>query len=473
MAIKQTIEFKSDNKYFAGFLQNLIDENKMNASVSISGKKIELLIDETDISKLQTFGDASNKYLPNSIFLGHIQTDHVDEKIQQNKIDSPSYNIAPCPKCLESITNPASADYLNDNYQCRHYTNEANKNIDYSSYSVHYTQGMTLLLTDSTKASDLFYLSELEAKALFSIEKPSIKLTIKDERLKEVAGGNNFIYVRAPHSIKSNLVALNAFDSEIDYLFFDENDNKKCVIVKDNISFVRDNAITKNLEEFHNEKVFNRVLNIEKEAGFKGSITANMSMIDGFSFIVSNEIGIKKVLEFQSFDIKQFLVDMQEDKLKSKMFVNFSKKYPHVIENLQNKQEFNIFELLCEILEIENQSFSGLSDKAYEFRGNGGLKIDMYFKESGFDYISFFGSIMSFKLAGSETHFLSYSIFEAFGDMIISTCNQLKTQFTIDNFIMMGDMFENSVLYSRILNKFQLSNPYFSMNIALDEAMEI
>ena len=54
MAIKQTIEFKSENKYFAGFLQNLIDENKIDASVALYGKKIELLIDESDIEKLQT-----------------------------------------------------------------------------------------------------------------------------------------------------------------------------------------------------------------------------------------------------------------------------------------------------------------------------------------------------------------------------------------------------------------------------------
>ena len=45
---------------------------------------------------------------------------------------------------------------------------------------------------------------------------------------------------------------------------------------------------------------------------------------------------------------------------------------------------------------------------------------------------------------------------------------KLKKAFQIDTFIMMGDMFENSVLYSRILNKFQLQKPYFSMNIALD-----
>ena len=468
MAIKQIIEFKSDNKYLAGFLQNLIDENKINGSVSIHKNTIELCIDENDSTKLENFGNATNKYLPNSIFLGHIQTNNSEEKCKNEKLISPSYDIAPCPKCIEAISNPASSDYLNDSYVCTHYANQSNENNDFCSYSVHYSDGMTLLLCDANKANEFFYLSEIEQKALFSIEKPSIKVTIKDERIKEITG-KNFIYIRAPYSIKSSLVALNAKESDIEYLFFDEFDYKKCVIVKDNISFIRDNTLSKSLEKLHDNPTLNRVLNIEKEAKFKGSITANMSRKDGISFVVSNEVGIKKVVRFQTFDMVKLISDMQNDSLKSRMFENFSKKYPQVIDTLTNNPNANIFEALSIILELENYSFESLCDKAYEFRGNGGLKVDMYFKDGGFDFVSFFGSIMSFKLAGSDTHFLAYSIFEAFGDMIISSMNQLKSEFKIDNFIMTGDMFENSVMYSRILSKFQLQKPYFSSFIALDE----
>lgn len=121
------------------------------------------------------------------------------------------------------------------------------------------------------------------------------------------------------------------------------------------------------------------------------------------------------------------------------------------------------------LLELKERNFNGVSDKGYEFRGNGGLKIDMNFNDKGFCYDDLIGSIISFKLAGVDTHYLAYSIFEAFGDMAINTLNQLKTKFKIENIIMMGDMFENSVLYSRILSKYQLSNPYFSKSIALDE----
>ncbi|MBD3841870.1 MAG: hydrogenase [Campylobacterales bacterium] len=469
MAIQQTIQFKSDHKYFAGFLQNLIDQSQINASVTMIGKTIELIIDENDTNKLEDFSNTTNKYLPNSIFLGDIKTSNTQTKIIKERFLSPNYPIAPCQQCLEAICNPASDDYLNDSYSCTHYSNEIMKNSDFCSYSVHYSDGMTLLLTNANKVNELFYLSELEIKALFSIEKPSIKVTIKDERLKEVVGGKNFIYIRTPYSIKSNIVALNAKESEIDYLFFDETDNKKCVIVKDNISFIRDNPLSKQLETLHKDNAINRVLNLEIEARFKGSIAANMSRKDGINFIVSNEIGIKRVLQFQEFDVEQLIANMQSDTLKSRMLENFKTKYPQAILNLVNNKKATLFEAIATILELDTTTFEGLSDKAYEFRGNGGVKIDMYFTDDGFDFVSLFGSIMSFKLANTDTHFLAYSIFEAFGDMIISTCNQLKTKFKIENFIMMGDMFENSVIYSRILSKFQLQKPYFSSFIALDE----
>jgi hydrogenase maturation factor HypF (carbamoyltransferase family) len=129
----------------------------------------------------------------------------------------------------------------------------------------------------------------------------------------------------------------------------------------------------------------------------------------------------------------------------------------------------NLFDTVATILELKEKGFEAVCDKGYEFRGNGGLKIDTNFNEDGFDYSDFIGSIISFKLADVEEHYLAYSIFEALADMSITTLNQLKDKFKIQNFVMMGDMFENSILYSRILSKFQLSNPYFSKNFALDD----
>ena len=60
-----------------------------------------------------------------------------------------------------------------------------------------------------------------EKKILFSIEKPTIKVTIKDEALKQMTG-KKYINIKSPHNVKGSLAALNAEDSEIDYLFFED-----------------------------------------------------------------------------------------------------------------------------------------------------------------------------------------------------------------------------------------------------------
>ena len=166
------------------------------------------------------------------------------------------------------------------------------------------------------------------------------------------------------------------------------------------------------------------------------------------------------------------LKKMKSSKKRARLLENFSAKYPEILSDL-NSNSYDLFQTIARVLELDDISYNALSNKSLEFRGNGGLKIDMNFKDGGFDYVAMVGSIMSFKLAGVEPHYLAYSIFEAFGDMVISVLGQLKREFKIDNFILMGDMFENSVLFSRILSKFQISKPYFSKEIALDYKLKV
>ena len=468
MSVKQIIKYKSDNSYFAGFIQAIIDDSEISANVSQSNNGITLLLDNEDESKLNIFNEKINRYLPYSIFLGDIQTQSSDDIIEKSDFRSASYNIAPCAKCLEALNDPSSEYYLDESLKCDHYGNEADIEFtDYTIFSPHYVSGCSVLVTDAEKVNDLFILTDDELQTLFSIEKPTIKATIKDETLKKLTG-KKFINLKAPYNNRSALAAINAKESEVDYLFFQDNDDLKVVVVQKNKTIIKASRVASQLENFHDDSSLNRFLNISKEAGFtKGAIGVNLST-SGISFIVSNELGVKKVIEFQSFDLAELLERFKNDEKRSKLLDNFSSKYPAIIEKLQSGSK-NIYETICAILELKEESFESLCDKSYEFRGNGGLKIDMNFNDDGFSYDDCIGSIISFKLAGVDEHYLAYSIFEAFGDMSIATLNQLKTKFKIDNFIMMGDMFGNSVLYSRILSKFQLNNPYFSSSFALDD----
>ena len=469
MAIQQTINYNSNNTYFTGFLQDLIDECEIEANVSQQNNQIILLLDDKEEDRLNKFSQLVSKYLPHSIFLGDIQTTNENIEINNSKFISKSYNISPCLKCIEEITDPSSQNYLSDDLICDHYSNtQLDQYPNNTLFSPHYTDNCTVLLTDTTNIDQLFIMTDDEKKALFSIEKPTIKVTILDETLKSITN-KKFINIKAPYNIRSTLVALNAKDSQIPYLFFQDIYDLKVVIVQKNTTIIHDTKISAKLQELHENKVLNRFLNISQEAGFtKDSTGVNLSHTNGISFMVLNEVGVKEVIKFQTFNLSNVLQSMNNDNIKQKLLINLKSKYPTVMEKLNSSTNYDFFKTLCIILELPNENFEALSDKSLEFRGNGGLKIDTFFNDDGFDYSSFIGSVISFKLAGVDEHYLAYSIFEALADMSITTLNQLKSKFKIQNFVMMGDMFENNILYSRILSRFQLNNPYFSKSFALD-----
>ena len=469
MAIVQKIEYNSDNKYFVGFIQNMLDESSLNGSVSQNKNEIVLTIDETDEKALATFSELTSKYLPHSLFLGEIKTTQENIAINKSQIVSTNYDISLCARCLESLQDPSSQDYLNDNLMCNHYNNTPVENIpDYNTFTPNFSEGSTLLVVDPTKISDLFIITKDEYQALFSIEKPTIKVTIKDEELKELTG-KQFINIKSTYNMKSILAAINAKDSELSYIFFNDLNPSKVVVVQKNTSIIRDNKFSKKLENLNEDNVLNRFLNIVQETpNSKNAIGANLSVKNGISFTVLNEVASKKVINFEEFNLKEVLLQMLNDPIRNKLIKNYASKFPEKYEDLKSN-DYDLYGTLCVLLDLKEKNFESLSDKALEFHGNGGLKIDMNFKDGNFDYSALLGSVISFRLADVDTHYLAYSIFEAYGDMTITTLNQLKKKFKIENFVMMGDMFENSIIYSRILSKFQLSNPFFSKDIAFDD----
>lgn len=464
MAIIQTINFNSTNNYFAGFLQELIKQSGINGEVAFGDYKITLTLDDSDSLALEEFSKLCNRYLPYSLFLGDINTSMTDTNVTKSDYRSENYDIALCPKCLEMITRPDSPHYLSDTVICNHYSNTGKSVEDYTTFSPHYSEGCSVLLTDATKVDDLFIMTDEEKKALFSIEKPSIKVTVADETLKELTG-TNYIWIKSPSTIKSTLIALNAKDSDVSYLFFHDNYQNKAVVVQKNILFLQNHL--KPLENLATDPIINKFSNIKKEAGFEAAtIGAELSYTNGISFILSDSKETKEVIRFEKFDLQNVLNHLKNDANKSQLLVNFEKKYPQIIDKLFATNTGDLFEAIAIILEL-NGSFESVSDKSLEFRGNGGVKMDTNFTEGGMDYSAFLSTMMSFKLADTPNAYLAYSVFESLADMIISILNQLKTKFKTEHFIMMGDMFENSVVYSRILSKFSLSNPYFSKEIGI------
>ena len=469
MAIKQTIKYNSDNEYIAGFLQTIINDSELNASVSKTEKEITLLIDENDPQALERFSQNTQKHLPYSVFIGDIDTTQQEElDVNKSSFKSKNYNIALCPKCLLKLTDPASENYLDDSLICDHYSNSGNKDFkDVHNYSAHYTKGDTLLVVDTSKLDKLFYLTQNEVDALLSIEKPTIKVTIKDEDLKSFTK-ENFIYIKSPNTMKSTLSALNAKESGLEYLFFKEFDTFKASITKDQLLIIKDTlGLSNKLSSLNENSVLNRFLNIAQEAAIKRALGVNLSAENSISFLVTDKDQTNIALNFGKFDLKKILDEFAEKK--PKLLSNLNEKYPQLLNELNQNPQYDFFEALSIILELDDKGYDSLSNKSLEFHGNGGLRIDTFFKEDGFDFASFVGSVISFKLGGSDDHYLAYSIFEALADMAISALNQLKDKYKISNFIMMGNMFENSVLHSRIISKFSQANPYFPKALPIDD----
>jgi hypothetical protein len=464
MAIKQTIQYKSTNNYFAGFLQSIINEAQINASVDFDGKTITLILDDTNQEKLELFSNLCNKYLPYSLFLGEITTTQENLTITPTHFESDDYNIALCPKCLEMITNPSSKSYLDDTIICNHYSNKGVSTQDNTIFSAHYTQGNSVLVTVPSKIDELFILTDEEKMALFSIEKPSIKATIADETLKELTG-KNYIWIKSPSTIKSTLVALNAKESDVSYMFFDDSYQNKAVVIQKNITFLQNPL--KQLENLDDNDTKNKFLNIKKEANFTKSIGANLSKTEPMSFLYDDGKETKEIIKFYPFDLQSVMMSLKNDENKSKLLANFESKFPNISQELNKSDTKDFFEAIAIILGLENGSFDEVSDTSLGFRGNGGLKLDTNFADGGMDYSSFLSTLMSFKLADTPDIYLAYSVYESLADMVISILSQLKDRYKIEHFIMMGDMLENSVVYSRILSKFAMSNPYFSKEIGI------
>ena len=280
MAIQQTIQYNSNNTYFAGFLQDIINGSSIKAGLVQKDKRIFLNIDDSDKEALLIFGDNITNYLPHSIFLGDITTLRKDIDVYSSNFKSDTYNISLCTRCLEKLTNPASENYLDDSIICEHYTNTQYSNyVDITNYSPHYSDGDKLLIADTSKIHELFVLTEDEIKALLSIEKPTIKVTIKDEILKKLTG-KKFINIKSPYSMRSTLVALNAKDGNVPYLFFKSDKDLTVSLIQKDLMIIKDTiGISQEIEELDSNNVISRFLNISKEAGFVGSsIGVNLSV---------------------------------------------------------------------------------------------------------------------------------------------------------------------------------------------------
>jgi len=134
-----------------------------------------------------------------------------------------------------------------------------------------------------------------------------------------------------------------------------------------------------------------------------------------------------------------------------RLVANYKKYFPEITKRLEELSgESDIFTVTAIMLELKEESFEGISSKALEFMGKGGIQIDTHVQDNRFDNYAFLASVMSYKIAGVEASLMCYSIFESFGDYISEIVSQLTQKTKAQTITFTGETFANQALFARI-----------------------
>ncbi len=129
-------------------------------------------------------------------------------------------------------------------------------------------------------------------------------------------------------------------------------------------------------------------------------------------FLYYNEKNIITVIPPNPFNPKELFKNISTLREGSDRLVeNFRQKFPKIYrELLELKETSSIFEVVAIILELEEKSLESLLNRALEFMGKGGIKIDMNVRDNRFDNYAFLASIMSYRIAGADESLIAFSI---------------------------------------------------------------
>ncbi|MDD5717135.1 MAG: hypothetical protein PHW64_04965 [Sulfuricurvum sp.] len=136
------------------------------------------------------------------------------------------------------------------------------------------------------------------------------------------------------------------------------------------------------------------------------------------------------------------------DRLIANVRMNHTELYTILMEIEQS--EVDLFEATAMILGLEERSYIGVMKEALKFIGKGGLQIDTKVEDNRFNHVAFLSSIISYRLAGVDSVYLSYSIFESFGDYFSELLTEIKGKTKASEIILCGSYFAGQSLFSRL-----------------------
>lgn len=454
MKLIYKIEYNSTSFYFKRLIDEVINYSNINANTKQYFGFILIFIDD-ELKNIEKLFSNLETNLPYSMFL---KKSYLIEDFDENDKELEDKNIK---ENFEILTNIKVKRILeNSNFDYLSQIVELNKNklIEFEELKLFLPNKeiikeflksdleIKLLLINSRVLNDLFIIENDELNLLCSIERPLVKLKLKN--IDENISKSGYIFTRVVNSFKEVELSKALKEQNIDYILYTtKKDELKAssfegvnLIICDDetlypkYDYKKDivfNSSSEYLNSFSN--IYNAVLH-EHNLLDKNSIGAYFSLNSKNSFVdirVVNEEE-KRVIYIPDIEsnMNQILEDIScMDENCRRLVDNFLKKFPYTkdIKLSQNSGFYTILETITKLLNLEE--VKDFEDLALNSGYVDALQIDMKLikidNKNYLDYRRVIQSVMSYKMADVSNEILSFSFYEFLGEFLIDYLREI------------------------------------------------
>lgn len=510
MELIYKINFNSTNFYFKNIIDDLIQEAKVNAQTKMFKGFILILCNDNE-ENIESFFTILEQKLPLSIFLDGAQVLESFDFSSFDELEDKDIKLN-----LSLLTNDAIREILTQNNI--DFSNDINKIKDggVSRFETHNglkdfflpslerrkefeskAYEVKLLITNINNITNLLDVSQKDLQLLCSIERPLVKLKFKLlQNAKGEYSNTRFIYAKIPDDKETVLFASALKDEGIDYLLY-VNDE----VYQDGLK------VTYNEEQniiVHGEKglfpkydysLERKVISSEDYFDEYGSIYKatlaeyNKRLVPSVGVYFSYESdessiklnipasGEKDVIYIPNVvnDIDSCLEDIASiDEHCQRLISNYKTKFPKSFEKDFIDRDADGFESILNLLAyvLGMKDYKQLEDTALMYGGKSGLQIDMNIinieDKNYLDYRRVIQSAMSYKMAGVEDTMIAYSFYESLSDFITDNVTKINNEIKGKDVILCGNMFANSIIYSKLKKNLKTLNLLMPKEYPLD-----
>ena len=487
MKLIYKIEYNSTSFYFKRLIDDLINSSNINANTKQYFGFILIFIDD-ELENIEKFFLNLERNLPYSMFLKKsyiIEDFNEDIKELEDKNLKENFEILTNIRVKDILQN-SNFDFLNqivnlnkslvvkfEDLELFLPNKDLKENFEKENYEV------KLIVTNSQILTDLFIIEESKINLLCSIERPLVKLKLKD--INENISNSGYIFTRLVNSSKEVELSKALKEQNINYiLYITKKDELKAfsfeglnLIISDDKTLYpkydyRRNIIFNSSSEYLNSfsNIYNAVLHEHNlldinSIGVYFSLNSKNSFVD-IKVLNEEEKRVIYIPDIKS-NMNQILEDISSlDENCKRLVDNFSKKYPYTKDiKLTNNNGFStIIEAIVKLLNI--QSIKDFEELALNSEYTNALQVDMKLikidNKNYLDYRKIIQSIMSYKMADVDNETLCFSFYEFLGEFIIDYLREIARKTKIKDIVLCGDIFSNRQVFHKVYK--ELSKKY-------------